>query len=117
MILLAAAGDATNAAARLGGGGVDIPVGRILISLIACLMIAALAILFLRQKGGKDLRLTLGRLAPRRGEIDVVEVRRLSLHGDVCLFRHDGREYLVLVQAGDSRVLRERDLPPEDTAA
>jgi hypothetical protein len=117
MILLTAAGNATTAAGHLGGGGVDIPVGRILISLIACLMIAALAILFLRQKGGKDLRLTLGRLSPRRGAIEVVETRRLSLHGDICLVRHDGREYLLLVQAGDSRILREGDAPPPDAAA
>lgn len=111
MILLAAADNAASVAGHLGGGGVDIPVGRILISLVACLMIAALAILLLRQKGGKDFRLTLGRLSARRGAIDVIEARRLSLHGDVCLVRHDGREYLLLVQAGDSRVLRERDVP------
>ena len=117
MILLAVASNAASAAGHLGGGGVDIPVGRILISLLACLMIAALAILLLRQKGGKDIRLTLGRLSPRPGAIEVVEARRLSLHGDVCLVRHDGREYLLLVQGGDSRVLRERDVPASEDAA
>ena len=115
MILLAAANGMTAAAGHLGGGGVEIPVVRIVVSLIACLVIAVLAILFLRQRGDTPLRANFAGLSARRGAIDVVEVRRLSLHGDICLVRHDGREYLLLVQAGDSRVLRECDLAVGET--
>lgn len=111
MNMPAAAQVVTATTEHLGGGGVEIPVVRIVVSLAACLAIAALAILFLRQRGGQiDLRTALGRVSSRRSAIDVIEVRRLSLHGDVCLIRHDDREYLLLVQAGDSRVLRERDV-------
>ena len=114
MILLAAI-NASPAAAHLGGGGVDLPVGRIVLSLLACLAIAVLAVLFLRQRGGRvDLRTAFGRLTPRRGLIDVLEVRRASLHGDLCLVRHDGREYLLLLQAGAATVLREREAPDSD---
>ncbi|MGK6317899.1 hypothetical protein [Sphingomonas sp. DT-204] len=113
MILLAAATQAGVAAGRLGGGGaLDIPVARIIVSLIACLLIAALAIVFLRQRAGKaDLRALFGRLTSGHGAIDIVEVRRLGMHGDVCLIRHDDREYLLLVQNSRAIVLRERDIP------
>lgn len=118
MILLQAVGNSAAVANRLGGGGVDIPVARILLSLIACLIVAVLAILFLRQRGGKiDLRGSLGRLAAGRGAIDVVEVRRVSLNGDICLIRHDGTEYLILVQAGASTILREQSTPATDATA
>ena len=112
MIVPTLASQAADAAGHLGGGGaLDIPVARIVASLIACLLIAALAILFLRQRAGKtDLRALLGRLTSTQGAIDIVEVRRLSMHGDVCLIRHDGREYLLLVQSAGATVLRERDI-------
>ena len=118
MILLQVAGNGAVVANRLGGGGVDIPVARIFASLVACLLIAVFAILFLRQRGGKsDLRASLGRLAARHGEIEIVEVRRVSLNGDICLVRHDGCEYLILVQVGTSTLLRERPVPARDGAA
>jgi hypothetical protein len=117
MTSLVAVGAQAATAGHLGGGGVDIPVLRIVMSLIACLIIAVLAILFLRQRSGRPLRFDFSALKTRGGAIDLVEVRRLSLHGDVCVVRHDGREYLLLVQAGDSRVLRERDVLPDEAVA
>jgi hypothetical protein len=117
MTSFVAVGAQAATAGHLGGGGVEIPVVRIVMSLIACLIIAALAILFLRQRSGRPLRFDFAALKARGGLIDVVEVRRLSLHGDVCVVRHDGREYLLLVQAGDSRVLREREIPADDAVA
>ena len=102
-----------QAAGRLGGGGgVDVPVARIVTAFVFCAIIAALAILLIRQRSGRgDLAGWLRRVAPAGGSaVDVVEVRRLTMHADLGVVRHDGREYLLLVQAGSARVLRERDL-------
>lgn len=112
MIQLLATGG--TAAGHLGGGtGLDLPIGRIVVSLLTCLLIAVLAVVFLRQRAGKlDLRTAVARLSSRRVEIEIVEVRRLSPHGDVALIRQADREYLVLIQAGRSTILRERDSPP-----
>ena len=107
MILLA-----DQAVGRLGGGGgVDLPVGRIVIAFLICIAIAVLAILLIRQRMGKgDLAGWLRRVTPRAGMIDVVEVRRLSMHAGIGVVRHDGREYLLLIQAGSGQVLRDRAL-------
>lgn len=100
---------AAQAAGRLGGGGaLDVPIGRIVIAFVACAAVAALAILLIRNRAGRgDLGGWLRNVAPRRGAIEVVEVRRLTLHADIGLVRHSGREYLLLLQAGSSTVLRE----------
>lgn len=114
MILLA-----DQAVGRLGGGtGVDIPVGRIVIAFLICIAIAVLAILLIRQRMGKgDLAGWLRRVTPRGGVIDVVEVRRLSMHAEIGVVRHDGREYLLLLQAGSSHVLRDRALRDDGNAS
>jgi hypothetical protein len=103
---------ADQAVGRLGGGtGVDIPVGRIVIAFLICIAIAGLAILLIRQRMGKgDLAGWLRRVAPRGGVIEVVEVRRLSMHADIGVVRHDGHEYLLILQVGSTQVLRERTL-------
>ena len=99
---------AASAATRLGGGGApDIPVGRIVLAFLLCVVVAGLAILLLRQRGAP---LAWRRLGEARGAIEIGEVRRLTLHADVGVVRHAGREYLVLVQAGAASVLRERDV-------
>jgi len=107
MILLA--GQTVN---RLGSGSaVDIPVGRIVIAFLICVGIAFLAILLIRQRMGRnDLSGWVRRIGARSGAIDVVEVRRLSVQSEIGLVRHDGREYLLLLQGNSSRVLREREI-------
>lgn len=115
LLLAQAAG---NTAPHLGGGGeAPISIVRVIVALAICLIIAVLAILLVRQRaGGMDLASALRRIAPRASLIEVVETRRLSPHADVCLLRHDGREYLLLLQVGRARVLREAtvaDHPPE----
>lgn len=101
---------ADQAVGRLGGGaGVDVPIGRIIVAFLICITIAALAILLIRQRMGKgDLAGWLRQVGPRGGVIEVVEVRRLSMHAEVGVVRHDGHEFLLLLQAGSSQVLRER---------
>ena len=110
-----------SAAPHLGGGGSGtVSFVRVAASLAICLVIAVLAVLLIRQRsGGMDLAGALRRIAPRAGRVEVVETRRLSPHADVCLLRHDDREYLLILQAGRTRVLRESilvtgttELPP-----
>jgi len=101
---------AQNAAQpHLGGGGsLDISLGRIIASLVICIIIAVLAILLIRQRGGRgDLAAMFARLQPQARAIEVVETRRLSPHADICLVRHDGRNYLLVLQQGSMQVLRD----------
>jgi hypothetical protein len=52
------------------------------------------------------------RVPPRK--LRVLETHRLSPHADVCLFAHEGREYLVVLSAAGANVLREREAPGGD---
>ncbi|PSJ42199.1 flagellar biosynthetic protein FliO [Allosphingosinicella deserti] len=99
------------------GEALDISLGRIVAGFLVSVGVAAAAIFVLRQRrgGGGPIRLPSWRLALRQPEIQVVETRRLSQHGDICLVRNQGREYLLLVTAGQSRILRETELPPAGT--
>lgn len=104
------------APARLGGGGeLDFSLGRIVLSLIVCIIIAVLAILLIRQRSGRiDLRALFARIEPRAAQIRIVETRRLSPHADISVVEHGGREYLLLLQPTAAQVLRARDIPGQD---
>ncbi len=106
---LLAAAPALAGGGRLGGGQpLEVSLGRIVAALVICIIIAVLAALLIRQRAGKiDLYAVFGRLQSRPRAIEVVETRRLSPHADICVVRHSGREYLLLLLAGDARVLRE----------
>lgn len=97
----------------LGGGEeLGVSLGRIVTALIICVIVAVLAVLLIRQRSGKvDLAGLFGRIEMRPRAVHVVETRRLSVHADICLLRHDGREYLLLLMAGACQVLREHDVP------
>jgi hypothetical protein len=101
------------AAQRLGGGApLNISLIRVVMALLLCLMIAGAVVLLLKRNGGRidtaALRRLLVRL-PAERRIDIVETRRISQHGDVCLLRCDGREYLVLSAEGQMTVLRDAE--------
>jgi hypothetical protein len=86
--------------ARLGGGGaVEVPLLRIAGAFVACVLVAGLAILLLRQRLGRGTAFTLRGGARTAPAIDLVEMRRLGVHGDVAVVRHRDREYLLVVQA------------------
>ena len=106
---LLAAAPALAGAGRLGGGQpLEVSLGRIVAALVICIIIAVLAVLLIRQRAGKvDLYALFGRLQTRPRAIEVVETRRLSPHADICVVRHSGREYLLLLLAGNARILSE----------
>lgn len=100
-------------AQRLGGGSAsEVSVVRVVGALILCLFVAVLAILFLRHRQGKGFPPAFGKLIRTHPEIDVREVRRLTVQHSVGLIRHDDREYLLLLSPGDSLLLRERAVAP-----
>ncbi|WP_034158867.1 hypothetical protein [Sphingomonas sp. ERG5] len=96
-----------------GGGDLDVSLGRIVVSLVICIVIAVLAALLIKQRSGKiDLKAWLARIEPRAGAIRVVETRRLSVHADISVVQHGEREYLLLLQQNNAQVLRDRPIPP-----
>lgn len=99
---------AAHAAAHLGGGAAetDISIGRVLASLILCLGVAVAIIVLMRGRGARFLTLTKLARQPA-GDIEVVQTRKVSSHADISLVRHDGQEYLLLLQAGSARLLRQ----------
>jgi hypothetical protein len=105
----AAAGRAFASRGRLGGGeDLDVSLGRIVVALVISIIVAALAVLFIRQRTGRtDIRAVFSRFELRPREIEVVETRRLSPHADICLVRHGGRQYLLLLMAGAAQLLSE----------
>ncbi len=109
---LLAATPALAGGGRLGGGQpLEVSLGRIVAALVICIIIAVLAALLIRQRAGKlDLYALFGRLQSRPRAIEVVETRRLSPHADICVVRHSGREYLLLLLAGNARILSEQPI-------
>lgn len=103
----AALGTPAHANALLGGGeALHVSLWRIVIALLVAVLLIVLAALLIRQRGGKiDSGNLFGRVRLRPREIDVVETRRLSAHADICLVRHQHREYLLLLGEGHGRVL------------
>lgn len=113
-VAIALSGPACASVGRLGGGHLgggqplDVSLGRIVIALLIAIIVAVLAILLIRQRSGKiDLAALFARVELKSRAIHVVETRRLSPHADICLVRHDDREYLLLLLAGRAQVLRD----------
>lgn len=109
MVAMAVAGPACASVGRLGGGQqLDVSLGRIVIALVIAIIVAVLAILLIRQRSGKiDIAAFFARVELKPRAIQVVETRRLSPHADICLVRHDDREYLLVLLAGRAQVLRD----------
>lgn len=104
-------------AQRLGGGTApEFPVVRIILALLACLAIGLLAILFLRHRSGAALSPSLRKLLQSQGTIEVLETRRLSVQHSLCLVRHGGKEYLLVLSPSDTLVLNEQASPTDSTA-
>ena len=112
-------GEAWANATRIGGGGgLDLSLTRIMLSLLLCLGIA-ISVIFLIKRGGRvnlaGLRGVLAKSLPTDQRIRVIEARRISLHADLCLVRCDDVEYVILCSAQQQQLLREQ--PVKDPGA
>jgi hypothetical protein len=103
LAVLALAVGTSVLAGELGGGAApSIPWGRIALAFLFCIALAAGAILLLRKyrgyAGGSPgfPPSFLLRQAGQRS-IEILETRRVSPHGDVCLLRCKGQDYLFIV--------------------
>lgn len=101
---------------KLGGAQpLQVPIARIFIALLICSALAFCLALLIKRRGRFDsIRALFWPLASPPQQVRILEVRRLGLHGDVALIRHRDRQYLVLVQAGSSTLLREERVAPEE---
>jgi hypothetical protein len=107
--LIATAALALPAAAgaqQLGGGAApDLSLVRVFLALLVCLVIAVLAVLFLRQRFSGKPPQFLERLRPSSARIRLVESRRISPQGELCIAEVDGEEFLLLLSPGGPLVL------------
>lgn len=97
-------------AQRLGqGSNPEVSFVRLVAALVVCLVVALLAILLIRtRRSGAALPQFLSRLKTLGTAVEIIETRRISVHADVCLLRYGGREYLLLISHGHSRILADR---------
>ena len=102
-------------AQQLGGGSSpEVSIVRLVGALIVCLLLALLAILFLKHRSGGAIAFKLGRLVSTSSEIEVRETRRLTVQHHLSLVRYSGRDFLLLLSPGNSVVLSERESPTAD---
>lgn len=120
---------ALASAQELGGGAAtEIPWWRVVGSLVACLIVAALAAIALKaglaggmtlspssKAGGRWTPRTLFQRPDRR--IKTIESARLSTNLEVCLFVVDDDEFLVAATPGGPLLLRQRPAPQKQDQA
>lgn len=98
------------------GGGFELPLLRLVLGFLFCVMVAVLAAIALKR-GMINLPANvkgLALFAPRPREIQVREARRVSTHAEVCAITWRGRDYLFVVgPSGAVTVLETRDSAPE----
>ena len=93
-----------------------VPWVRIVFAFLFCIALAAAAIAVLRHQQGR-LRLTLltrafpGLAQAPHRRIDVIETRRISQHGDVCLLHCGGHSYLIAMGQAHAVLLDRQALP------
>lgn len=87
-----------------------IPIADVIGALLLCLILAVAAVLLLKRlKTGAPFTSSINRDASRgRKRLAVLESRRLSVHADLCLIESDGEEFLLVVGAAQSMVVRSR---------
>lgn len=100
----------------LGTGEVpDVPITKILVSLLLSIGLVILVTVFLKRyrtgAGFSSMLNTVrpaGKNAARR--ITIIETRRLSQHADICLLESGDTEYLLVVSASQATVLARHSL-------
>lgn len=89
---------------------------RVIFALILCLAVAVSAILFIRNAKGKRMPMTLFARSLRAGpepRIEIIETRRASEQGQLCLFHYCDDAYLVLITQNGGTLLDKRALLSE----
>jgi hypothetical protein len=98
------------------GGGFELPLLRLVLGFLFCVMVAVLAAIALKR-GMINLPAnvkTFALFAPRPREIQVREARRVSTHAEVCAITWRGRDYLFVVgPSGAVTVLETRESASE----
>lgn len=114
------------AAATQGSGHIGIadapgiPWLRIMFALLFCIALAVGAIFAVRtyqSRGFSTGLLTRLRQVSGAPEIEIVETRRASMQGHICLFHCRGSAYLVAITAGGTTLIDKMPVPPEDAAS
>jgi flagellar biogenesis protein FliO len=116
LLVLGILAEPAFAAPLATGTGPSVPWGRLFVVLAFCLLLAWAAIALVRrhQQGSlaNPLEGILGRAKnamPRR--IQIIETRRASQHGDLCLVECDGETYLLALTAQSATVLDRKPAP------
>ena len=96
------------------GSAPEIPWFRLIFSFLLCMGIAIGAILLLRRhqrhgSWGILNRMQLGDARPALDQIRILEVRRVSPTGRLCLIEFDERHFLLAVTDHAITILAERD--------
>lgn len=109
LIISALAMPESAGAQQLGGGAApDISLVRVFLALLVSLVIAVLAVLVLKQRLGGRLPSFFSRIAPSTARIRLVESRRISTQGELCIAEVDGEEFLLLISPGGPLLLDRR---------
>ncbi len=103
-------GAPASAAGLTSGSAPDISWLRIALALVFCLALAAAAALALRKRGSAGTLRFLthfraGARALPRPRIRIIETRRASQHGDLCLVEAEGHTYFLALTAGGASLL------------
>jgi hypothetical protein len=120
LLLLTLLAEPALAAPLATGTGPSIPWGRLFVVLAFCLVLAWGAIVFVRHYQNRSVANPLEGLFGRAKSgltrrIQIIETRRASQHGDLCLVECDGETYLLAITAQGATVLN-RKASGKDTA-
>jgi hypothetical protein len=102
----------TAQAQTLGGGSdFELPILRLVLGLILCVIVAIVAVLMLKRFMHAGAAPRLGKWSdlvrtPQR-RIKVLETHRLSPHGDICVFTCAGRQYLIVLSPAGATIIGE----------
>lgn len=97
----------------------QIPWLRIGFALLFCLAIGIGAIFALRRysPGGLPyvLKSRIGRFS-HKANIEIIETRRASVHGHICLFHYRGNAYLVAITPASATLMDKMPIEAEGSA-
>lgn len=92
--------------------GVDDPPGlpwlRIIVALVFCLSVAVGAILAIKAYHSRGFSIpSISKLTggAQKKEIEIIETRRASDQGQLCLFHYAGSAYLIVITSGGATLL------------